>query len=116
MDQCLGSLSSPGISADESESVTQSCPTLCDPVLYRLLYPWNYPGENTGVGSHSFLQGLLPPQGSDPRLLRCRWIFCHVSRHGSSFLLMPLIIFLTFIHLLWELILNLSFAWIIQCH
>ena len=40
--------------------VTQSFPTLCDPMDYklaRLLCPWNSPGKNTGVGSHSFLQG-----------------------------------------------------------
>ena len=28
--------------------------------LYR---PWNSPGQNTGVGSHSLLQGIFPTQG-----------------------------------------------------
>ena len=28
----------------------------------RLLCPWNYPGKNTGVGSHSFLQGSCLPR------------------------------------------------------
>ena len=32
--------------------VTQSCLTLCDPMDYS---PWNSPGQNTGVGSHSLL-------------------------------------------------------------
>ena len=35
--------------------VTQSCPTLCDP--NGLYSPWNSPGQNTGVGSLSLLQG-----------------------------------------------------------
>ena len=26
----------------------------------RLLCPWNSPGKNTGVGSHSLLQGMFP--------------------------------------------------------
>ena len=31
--------------------------------LYR---PWNSPGQNTGVGSLSLLQGIFPPQKSNP--------------------------------------------------
>ena len=42
--------------------VTQSCPTLCDPVDWRLpgSSPWDLPGKNTGVGCQgNFLtQGL----------------------------------------------------------
>ena len=26
----------------------------------RLLYPWNFPSKNTGVGRHALLQGILP--------------------------------------------------------
>ena len=40
----------------------------------RLLCPWNSPGKNTGVGSHSLLQGIFPAQGLNPRLLHGRWI------------------------------------------
>ena len=36
----------------------------------RLLYPWNFPGKNTGVGCHFLLQGIFPTQGSNPHLLR----------------------------------------------
>ena len=32
----------------------------------RLLCPWNSPGKNTGVDSHSLLQGLSLIQGSNP--------------------------------------------------
>ena len=41
----------------ESE-VTQSCPTLCDPMDCSpiwLLRPWDFPGKSTGVGCHRLL-------------------------------------------------------------
>ena len=41
--------------------VTQLCPTVCDPVDTR--GPWNSPGQNTGVGSHSLRQRIFPTQG-----------------------------------------------------
>ena len=53
-------------------AVTQSCPTLRAHGLQppRVLYPWDSPGKNTGVGFHFFLQRIFPTQGSNPRLLR----------------------------------------------
>ena len=30
--------------------------------------PWDFPGENTGVGCHFLLQGIFLVQGSNPRL------------------------------------------------
>ena len=50
--------------------VDQSCPTLCDPTKLqstRLLCPCNSPDKNTGVGSHSLLQGNLLDPGIKPR-------------------------------------------------
>ena len=44
--------------------VTQWCPTLWPRGLYS---QWNSPGQNTGVGSHSLLQGMFPTQGLKPR-------------------------------------------------
>ena len=39
--------------------------------------PWNSPGQNTGVGSRSLLQGIFPMQGSNPGLSHCRWtLYC----------------------------------------
>ena len=35
----------------------------------RFLCPWGSPGKNTGAGCHALLQGLLPIQGLNPRLL-----------------------------------------------
>jgi len=34
----------------------------------RLLCPWDFPGKNTGMGCHFFLQGIFPTQGSADRL------------------------------------------------
>ena len=50
-------------------------------VLYS---PWNSPGQNTGVGSLSLLQGLFPTQGSNPGLLHCSQILYQLSHKGSS--------------------------------
>ena len=47
--------------------------------LARLLYPWNSPGKNNGVGSHSLLQGIFPTEGSNPGLLPCRQTLYHLS-------------------------------------
>ena len=41
----------------------------------RLLCPWNSLGRNTGMGSHSLLQGIFPTQGSNQGLLHCRQVF-----------------------------------------
>ena len=49
----------------------------------RLYRPWNFPGQNTGVGSLSFLQGIFPTQGLNPGLLHCRWILYQLSHQGS---------------------------------
>ena len=34
--------------------------------LARLLWPWDFPGNNTGVGCRFLLQGIFPTQGSNP--------------------------------------------------
>ena len=51
---------------------SQSCLTLCDPMDYCSLRPWDSPGKNTGVGCHFLLQGIFQTQGSNPGLLHCR--------------------------------------------
>ena len=35
----------------------------------RLLCPWDFPGRNTRVSCHFFLQRIFPTQGSNPHLL-----------------------------------------------
>ena len=49
----------------------------------RLLCPWNSAGQNTGVGSHSFLQGIFPTHGLNPGLPHCRHILYCLSHQGS---------------------------------
>ena len=51
--------------------VTLSCPTLQPHGLFN---PWNSPGQNTGVGSLSLLQGIFPTQELNRGLRHCRWI------------------------------------------
>ena len=46
-------------------SVTPSCLRPHGPEPCRLLCPWDFPGKNTGVGSHSLLQEIFPAQGSN---------------------------------------------------
>ena len=38
-------------------------------VAARLLCPWDFPGKNTGVGFHAFLQRIFLTQGLNPCLL-----------------------------------------------
>ena len=38
-------------------------------VACQVLYPRNFPGKNTGVDCHFFLQGIFPNQGSNPHHL-----------------------------------------------
>ena len=61
-------------------SVTQSCPTLPNPMdcsPARLLCQWDSPGKNTGMGCHFLLQGIFPMQESNQHLLFDRWILYH---------------------------------------
>ena len=56
--------------------IAQLCLTLEPHRMWpvRLLCPWNSPGKNTEVGSHSFLQGIFLTQGLRLGLLHCRQI------------------------------------------
>ena len=45
--------------------------------------PWNSPGQNTGVGSLSLLQGTLPTQGLNSGLPHYRRILYQLSHQGS---------------------------------
>ena len=60
--------------------VSQSCPTLCDPIVCSptlnppsLLCLWNFPGKNFGMGCHFLLQGSS--QSRD-----WTWVSCIASR------------------------------------
>ena len=66
--------------------VTQSCPTLSNPMDCsppRVLCPWDFPGKNVGVSCHFLLQGIFPTQVSNPGLPHCRQMLNHLSHQGS---------------------------------
>ena len=66
-------------SARESQSV------MSDSLWPHGLYsPCNSPGQNTGVGSCSLLQGIFPTQRSSADLPHCRQILYQLSHQGSS--------------------------------
>ena len=44
--------------------------------------PWNSPGQNSGVGSYSLLQGILSTQGSNAGLSLCSRIPHQLSYQG----------------------------------
>jgi len=63
--------------------VAQSCPTLRSHGLYS---PWNSPGQNTGVGSLSLLQGIFLTQELNWSLLHCSRILYQLSSIPFDFL------------------------------
>ena len=68
----------------EESSESESHSVVSDSLQLHALYsPWNSPGQNTGVGSLSLLQGIFPIQGSNLGLPHCRWILYQLSHKGS---------------------------------
>ena len=66
--------------------VTQSCPTLCDPMNCSppgSSIHGNSLGKNTGVGCRALRQGILPTRGSKSCLPHCKQILHHLSHQGS---------------------------------
>ena len=59
--------------------VAQSCLTLCD----HMDSPWNSPGQNTGVGTLSLLQGIFLTQELNHDILCCRQILYQPSHKGN---------------------------------
>ena len=53
----------------------------------RLLCPWDFTGNNTGVGCHFLLQVIFPTQGSNPGLLHCRQMLLPSETPGKSLIL-----------------------------
>ena len=63
---------------------SESCSVMSDSLQpHGLHIPWNSPGQNTGVGSFSLLQGIFPTQGSTPGLPHCNQILYQLSHQGS---------------------------------
>ena len=72
-------------------SESESCSVMSDSFRPHGLYsPWNSPGQNTGVGSLSPLQGIFPTHW------HCRWILYQLSHKGSPLSLWLLDFYLLF--------------------
>ena len=54
----------------------------------RLLCPWDSPGQNTGVGCHSLLQGIFLIQSLHPGVLHCSQILYFLSHRLLKFMCM----------------------------
>ena len=68
------------------ESESQSRSVVFNSLQPHGLYsPWNSPGQNTGVGSLSLLQGVFPTQGLNPGLPHCRQIVYQLSQNLLEF-------------------------------
>ena len=60
------------------DHIARPCPVACQEFC-----PWNFPGKNIGLSSHSLLQGIFLTQGSNSGLLQCRQILYHLSHQDS---------------------------------
>ena len=69
------------LTASESESRSVVSDSLHPHGLYS---PWNSPGQNTGVGSLSLLQGTVPTQGSNQGLPHYRQILYQLSHQETA--------------------------------
>ena len=68
----------------ESDSVSHSVVSnSLRPHGLQLLCPWNSPGQNTGMGSHSRLQGIFLTQGLNRGLLHCSLILYLLRQQRS---------------------------------
>ena len=69
--------------------VCASCSVVSDSLRHhglqpsRLLSPWDFSGKNTGVGSHSPLQGIFLTQRSNPGLQHCGQTLYHLGHEAS---------------------------------
>ena len=66
------------------DSESEGCTVVSDSLQPHGLYsPLNSPGQNTGVGSCSVLQGIFPILGSNTDFSHCRLILYQLSHHGN---------------------------------
>ena len=58
--------------------IPKSCPTFCDPMDCSpplSFCPWDFPGKNTGIGCHFFLQGIFLTRDQTHSSCISRWLF-----------------------------------------
>ena len=66
------------VKESESYSVVSNCL-----LHYGLYSPWDSPGQNTGMGGLSLLQGIFPIRGSNPGFPHSRKILYLLNHRGS---------------------------------
>ena len=81
---CTAGIFSTNWGMREAQSESESHPVMSNSLWPDGLSPWDSPGQNTGAGSLSLLQGIFPTQGSNPGLPHCRWILYQLSHNGMS--------------------------------
>ena len=82
--RCAGIIRSTAALAGFKEVKKESHSVVSDSLRPHGLYsPSNSPGQNTGVGSLSLIQGIFPTQGSNPGLPLCGWILYQLSHQRS---------------------------------
>ena len=65
--------------------LSESCLVMANSLWPHGLYsPWSSPGQNTGVGGPSLLQGIFPIQGLNWGLPHCTQTLYHLSHQGSN--------------------------------
>ena len=75
---------SDGVDISKCTTESESRSVMSDSLPPHGLYsPWNFLGQNTGVGSLSLLQGIFPTQGLNSGFPHCRWILYQLSHKGS---------------------------------
>ena len=87
--------------------VVKSCPTLANPgtIAFQAPLSWDFLGKNTGVGCHSFLQGIFPTQELNLGFLHCRQILYRLNHQESPYDLAVLLLVMyprdleTYVHL-----------------
>ena len=75
---------------------------------HGLYSAWNSPGQDTRMGSGSFLQGIIPTQGSNPGLPHSRQILYQLSHQGSPRILEWVV--MAFLHMRWPKYWSFSFS------
>ena len=77
----------PSFCVPSHESESESHSVMSDSLRPHGLYsPWTSSGQNTGVGSLSLLQGIVPTQIPNPVLPHCRRIFTTKEAYPFSYL------------------------------
>ena len=89
LDKCTGQSCILKVSVSKLELHWKRENETCSVVSYSLprngLYrPWSSPGQNTGVGSLSLVQGIFLTQEFNQGLLHCRQILYQMNYDGSA--------------------------------